>query len=235
MGRGRKLERFAEIKTFNNVFEPDGKRILSTDFGLRGKWNEEYFGNQNPIIIELGCGKGEYTVGLARKYPDRNFIGLDIKGARMWKGAKFAYENKLPNAAFVRTRIEFIERIFAAEEISEIWITFPDPYPKKPNNRLSSSIFLNRYSKILKNNGIVHLKTDSRQLYNYTLSVLEASSVKAESSSDDIYASGDPEDENLALMTFYEKMFLDEGKPITYLRFRIGQDDKFIETDKPWE
>ena len=235
MGRGRKLERFAEIKSFPNVFEPDGREIKLRDYHLKGKWGSEYFGNDRPIDLELGCGKGEYTVGLAVKYPDRNFIGLDIKGARMWKGAKYAVENKVGNAAFIRTRIEFIERIFDKNEVSEIWITFPDPYPKKPNNRLSSSIFLNRYRNIVKPGGIIHLKTDSRQLHDYTLAVLKSSGVIPESADNNIYRSGEPDDENLTLKTFYEKMFLDEGKPITYIRFRINPGDVFVETDKPWE
>lgn len=235
MGRGRKLERFAEIKTFPNVFEPDGKEIKLRDYHLKGKWGSEYFLNDKPLVLELGCGKGEYTVGLAEKYPGRNFIGLDIKGARMWKGAKYAVNNNLGNAAFIRTRIEFIEKIFDNNEVSEIWITFPDPYPKKTNNRLSSSIFLNRYRNIVKPGGVIHLKTDSRQLHDYTLAVLKASGVEPEAADNNIYLSGEPGDENLSLKTFYEKMFLEEGKPITYIRFRISPEVTFTETDRPWE
>lgn len=234
MGRGGKLERFAQIKAFPNVLEPDGKEILAGDFALKGKWNPEYFGNDRPITLELGCGKGEYTVGLAERYPDKNFIGVDIKGARMWKGAKYALENSIENAAFVRTRIEFIEKVFGSGEVSEIWITFPDPFPKKPNNRLSSSIFLNRYRKILVPEGIVHLKTDSRQLHDYTLAVLEASGVAPDSFTNDLYAPGRQQDDITTLKTFYETRFLDQQKPITYLRFRVRPLDTFLETDKQW-
>ena len=234
MGRGNKLERFAQIKTFPNVFEPDGKKILYEDYCLKGKWKQEFFKNDNPITLELGCGKGEYTVGLAEKYPNKNFIGIDIKGARMWKGAKHALENKLHNAAFIRSRIEFIEKLFAAEEVGEIWITFPDPYPKKPGDRLSSSFFLNRYKKILLPKSLVHLKTDSRQLHEYTLAVLQKNGVKPEIATNDLYSSGKENDEILSLKTYYEQLFLEEKKPITYLRFILDEIDHFLETDKPW-
>lgn len=235
MGRGRKLERFAEIKTFSNVLEPDGEKIRTEDFPMKGKWKRDYFRNDNPLVLELGCGKGEYTVGLSEKFPGKNFIGLDIKGARMWKGAKYAMENKLVNAAFVRTRIEFIERIFDSGEVDEIWITFPDPFPKKPRNRLSSSVFLNRYGKIISDGGIVHLKTDSRQLHEYTLAVLEESKVVPEIATSDLYTHADGADDILSIRTFYEKMFLKEGKPITYLNFRLPSGTVFVEPDKDWE
>ena len=165
------------MSTFPNVFEPDGERIKTEDFQLKGSWGSEYFKNDNPITLELGCGKGEYTVGLAEKYPDRNFIGIDIKGARMWKGAKYALENNVGNAAFIRARIEFIERLFKEDEIDEIWVTFPDPFPKKPSNRLSSSYFINRYSKIIALGGDIHLKTDCRELHDYTLIVLNENGI----------------------------------------------------------
>ena len=234
MGRGNKLERFAQIKTFPNVFEPD-KKILYERYPLSGKWKQEVFKNNNPITLELGCGKGEYSVGLAEKYPGKNFIGIDIKGARMWKGAKYALENKLSNVAFIRSRIEFIENLFEAEEVDEIWITFPDPYPKKPSNRLSSSFFLNRYKKILVPEGIIHLKTDSRQLHDYTMAVLQRNEIIPVTSTNDLYSSGGENDEILGLKTYYEQLFLKENKPITYLKFRIDGIDNLLETDKPWE
>lgn len=229
------MERFAQIKTFPNVFEPDGKKILSEDYSLRGKWNDEYFRNDNPLTLELGCGKGEYTVGLAEKYPLRNFIGIDIKGARMWKGAKYSLDNQLPNVAFIRSRIEFIEKLFAPEEVQEIWITFPDPYPKKPSNRLSSSYFINRYRRILIPQGLIHLKTDSRQLHDYTLAILQENGVLPEIATNDLYSPATEPDEILGLKTFYEQMFLEEDKPITYLRFKVDILRNFLETYKPWQ
>ena len=235
MGRGNKLERFAQMKIFSNVFEPDGKKILLEDYALKGKWNQEYFKNGNPITLELGCGKGEYTVGLAQKYPNKNFIGIDIKGARMWKGAKYALETKLENAAFIRARIEFIEKLFAPGEVEEIWITFPDPYPKKPGNRLSSSFFINRYKKILAPQGLIHLKTDCRPLHDYTLAVLNENKVVPQTATSDLYSPGFERDDILALKTFYEQKFLEENKPITYLRFTADLPNQFRETDKPWE
>ena len=235
MGRGNKLERFAQIKTFQNVFEPDGKAIISTDFHLKGNWSREYFNNDNPITLELGCGKGEYSVGLAERYPDRNFIGIDIKGARMWKGAAYALKQGLHNVAFIRSRIEFVERLFARDEISEIWITFPDPFPKKPANRLSSSFFINRYKKILLPGGLIHLKTDSRQLHDYTLSLLLSNSVSPEAATNDLYIPGQELDEILTLKTFYEQKFLVEGKPITYIRSSINGENDLIEKYKQWD
>jgi len=228
------LERFAQIKTFPNVFEPDGKKILTEDFMLKGKWSRQYFNNDHPIILELGCGKGEYSVGLAARYPEKNFIGIDIKGARMWKGAKYALENQLPNVAFVRSRIEFIERLFGRGEVKDIWITFPDPYPKKQGNRLSSSVFLNRYKNILKPGGVIHLKTDSYKLHEYTLAVLQENDVIPEMATRDLYAPGHEYDEILAIKTYYEQLFLSENKPITYLKFTIDLVDKFLETRKTW-
>lgn len=229
------MERFAQIKTFPNVFEPDGKKILTSDYELKGNWSREYFKNDKPITLELGCGKGEYTVGLAGKYPERNFIGIDIKGARMWKGAKFALENKLTNIAFIRLRIEFIERIFSRDEVSEIWVTFPDPFPKMPSNRLTSSSFMNRYRKVLIAGGKIHLKTDSRQLYEYTLAILKENSIIPEIATMDLYPQDQDLDEILSLKTFYEQMFLKEGKPITYLRFSMNRENDFLEKYKPWD
>ena len=235
MGRGRKLERFAEIKTFSNVFEPDGEKIRTEDYPMKGKWKGEYFRNNNPLVLELGCGKGEYTIGLSGKFPGKNFIGLDIKGARIWKGAKYAFTNNIQNAAFVRTRIEFIERIFGPGEVDEIWLTFPDPFPKKPGNRLSSSVFLNRYRKIISDEGIVHLKTDSIELHEYTLAVLKESKLLPELATRDLYAQPEGADDILSIKTFYEEMFIKENKAITYLKFRLKPGTVFVETDKPWD
>lgn len=235
MGRRHKLERFAQIKTFPNFFEPNLEVSQTTDFKLKGNWSREYFKNNNPITLELGCGKGEYTVGLAVKYPERNFIGIDIKGARMWKGADYGLKLQLSNVAFVRFRIEFIEKLFDKSEVSEIWITFPDPFPKKPANRLTSSFFINRYNKILVPEGLIHLKTDSRQFHEYTLSLLQNNNVTPEIATKDLYSPGQELDEILSLKTFYEQKFLEEGKPITYLRFRKAWENDFAEKYKPWE
>src|SRR5688572_33160801 len=170
-----KLQRFAELRTFSNVHE-----FLfterETDFKLKGKWNTDHFKNSNPIVLELGCGKGEYSNGLAEKYPNLNFIGVDIKGARIWRGSKTAQEKKLLNVAFLRTQIEFIESCFEKEEVSEIWITFPDPQPNKEKKRLTHPVFLNRYKNILKQKGVIHLKTDSAELYEFTLETIRSPS-----------------------------------------------------------
>jgi len=235
VGRGNKLERFAQMKIFSNVFEPDGQKIRTENFDLNGKWGKAYFKNNNPITLELGCGKGEYTVGLAEKYPERNFIGIDIKGSRMWKGAKYALENGIVNAVFIRSRIEFVEKLFGKDEIDEIWMTFPDPFPKKAANRLSSSFFINRYKKILKRDGTIHLKTDCRQLHDYTLKVLKENGLIPEVASKDLYAPGQQLDEILSLKTFYEMKFLEENKSITYLRFKMKQTDKLSEPYIPWD
>ena len=173
MGKN-KLQRFAENLTFDNFFQPTYDEI-STGYFLKGKWASDFFKNNNPIVLELGCGKGEYSVGLARRYPDKNFIGLDIKGARMWRGCKTAVDENIQNIAFLRTRIELIEHYFAENEISEIWITFPDPQPRriKENKRLTSPAFLKRYASILKKDLIIHLKTDAFLLYFYTMEIIK--------------------------------------------------------------
>ena len=178
MSKG-KLEKFAEVATFPNVFELPFL-FKSGDFVLKGKWHDNYFKNENPLVLELGCGKGEYTVGLAEKFPNKNFIGIDIKGSRLWRGAKFALENKMKNVAFVRTRIDHIEMVFAFAEVDEIWITFPDPQPQKTRERkrLTSPMFLNRYTKILKPGGILNLKTDNFQLYEYSKQIAEEMNFK---------------------------------------------------------
>jgi len=230
MSKG-KLEKFAEVGTFPNVFQLPGL-FNSADFYLKGKWHEEYFKNKNPLILELGCGKGEYTVGLAEKFPDKNFIGIDIKGARLWRGSKTAYENKMNNVAFIRTRIDHIEKVFAPDEVDEIWITFPDPQPQKTRERkrLTSPVFLKRYSSILKPNGIINLKTDNLPLYEYSKEVALQQGHEIYAATDDLYKSIEKgEDayinnnaELLQIKTYYEKMFLVQGLKINYLSFKLS-------------
>ncbi|MEE0267758.1 MAG: tRNA (guanosine(46)-N7)-methyltransferase TrmB [Bacteroidales bacterium] len=220
MGKN-KLARFAENETFANLFQLTYEQITKEGFALKGKWNEEFFKNDNPIVLELGCGKGEYTVGLAKKYPNKNFIGIDIKGARLWRGCKTSNEDKMTNVAFVRTHIQMIESYFAENEVSEIWITFPDPQLKKPNKRLTCERFLKLYKNILKQDGIVHLKTDSQELYEYTKDeVLIPSKREILYNTNDLYNSDFKEDV-IEIQTFYESMYLKIGKPITYLKFKL--------------
>ncbi|MDR3245363.1 MAG: tRNA (guanosine(46)-N7)-methyltransferase TrmB [Prevotellaceae bacterium] len=210
-----KLRKFKENLSFKHVFQPVSGEI--TEF--KGHWNEK-FGNSNPLVLELGCGKGEYTVALSRKYPDKNFIGVDIKGARLWRGAKTVEDENILNAAFLRIRIEFIDNFFAENEVDEIWITFPDPQMNKPRKRLTSIIFLDRYRKFLKNGGAIHLKTDSRMLHDYTLNVINENKFHLLSSYTDIYVQN-PDDELLGIKTHYEAQFSAKGIPITYLKFKI--------------
>ncbi len=220
MGKN-KLARFAENETFANLFQLTYEQITKEGFALKGKWNENFFKNDNPIVLELGCGKGEYTVGLAKKYPNKNFIGIDIKGARLWRGCKTSNEDKMTNVAFVRTHIQMIESYFAENEVSEIWITFPDPQLKKPNKRLTCERFLKLYKNILKQDGIVHLKTDSQELYEYTKDeVLIPSKREILYNTNDLYNSDFKEDV-IEIQTFYEAMYLKIGKPITYLKFKL--------------
>lgn len=215
-----KLEHFAENLTFPNLFQVSFESLQKEGFPLVGKWHE-YFGNDNPITLELGCGKGDYTVSLARIHPDRNFIGVDIKGARLWRGAKTSNEEKMKNVAFIRTRIELIAKFFSENEVDEIWITFPDPQPKKANKRLTSGRFLEVYKQILKPNSTIHLKTDSQELYQYTLDeVVTPAGYSIVFHTDNLYATN-YEGEAKLTQTFYEKMFLAEGKPITYIQFKI--------------
>jgi tRNA (guanine-N7-)-methyltransferase len=215
-----KLQRFAELKTFSNVYEFLWTE-RETDFKLKGKWNSEHFKNENPIVLELGCGKGEYSIGLAERYPNKNFIGLDIKGARIWRGSKNAQEKNLHNVAFLRTQIEYIEACFAKDEVSEIWITFPDPQPNKEKKRLTHMIFLNRYKNVLKPNGVVHLKTDSAELHEFTLEVIKENKLELLDSTRDLYGSSEPREEAKAFKTHYENLFTAKGKKITYLKFRL--------------
>lgn len=222
MGKN-KLKRFRENETFTNVLQPSREEILSGNFPLKGKWASDFFQNENPIVLELGCGKGEYTVNLAQQYPHKNFIGVDIKGARFWRGAKTALEEKVPNAAFLRCQIELIDMIFASNEVAEIWITFPDPQIKykRTKHRLTNADFLEKYKKILAPDGLVHLKTDSEFLHGYTLGLLHGLGHEILYANHHIYRNEGAPAEVLAIQTTYEKIYLAQGKPITYIRFRL--------------
>lgn len=222
MGKN-KLKRFRENETFTNVLQPSREEILSGNFPLKGKWASDFFQNGNPIVLELGCGKGEYTVNLAQQYPQKNFIGIDIKGARFWRGAKTALEEKVPNAAFLRCQIELIDMIFASNEVAEIWITFPDPQIKykRTKHRLTNADFLEKYKKILAPDGLIHLKTDSEFLHGYTLGLLHGLGHEILYANHHIYRNEGAPAEVLAIQTTYEKIYLAQGKPITYIRFRL--------------
>ena len=223
MGSKNKLKRFKENETFKNVIQPKREEIEKNLFPFKGKWRE-FFGNDNPIVLELGCGKGEYTIGLARQDSQKNFVGIDIKGARFWRGAKSALEENLPNVAFLRTQIELIDQIFAENEVSEIWITFPDPQIKykRTKHRLTNQNFLERYRHILKEDGIVHLKTDSEFMHGYTLGLLHALGLEVCYANHDVYKNEGSPKEVLGIQTFYEQQYLEKGKPITYIQFKVS-------------
>ncbi len=248
-----KLRKFAENETFSCLLQPEVASVLDKsevgdslklkEHPIKGHWNEKMFKADQPIVLELGCGKGEYTIDLSRREPSLNYIGVDIKGARLWKGAKFATENNLPNVAFLRTRIEFIEAFFAPGEVSEIWLTFSDPQMKSENCRLTSPLFLERYRKFLKKKGIVHLKTDSRFLYEYSRAVAGQNGLRILASTNDLYGTGRQDLSDCALrsvagesaidalfevQTFYERMFTAQGYKITYLSFIIDHDGPYI-------
>lgn len=217
-----KLQRFREMKDFPNVAEYTHNELAKGPHPLRGNWNRDFFKNNNPIVLELGCGKGEYTVNLARRFPDKNFIGLDVKGSRMYVGACMALDEKLTNAGFLRTRIDFINAEFGPNEIDEIWITFPDPQPHKPRKRLTSPLFLARYRQLLKPNGIIHLKTDSVLMHEFTRDVVAEENHHLLAKTANIYHDGLPHEAILTeIQTTYEKRFLGEGKPITYISFQL--------------
>jgi len=224
VGSKNKLKRFNENKTFQNVIEPTRDEVINNTLKLKGQWNKEFFKNSNPIVLELGCGKGEYTVGLAEKYPDKNFIGIDIKGARFWRGAKTAIENNMNNVGFIRTQIELIDYIFETEEVDEIWITFPDPQIKykRTKHRLTNHQFLQRYKKILKASGIVHLKTDSEFMHGYTLGLLHGEGHEVLYANHNVYHQEGSPEEVTSIQTFYEKQYLEQNKPITYVQFKIS-------------
>ena len=239
MGHG-KLRKFAENETFRCLVQPDASAVLDKepgsralrlrDHAIKGRWGEQLFGNDHPIVLELGCGRGEYTLALARRHPEINYIGVDIKGARLWKGAKEATECQLPNVAFLRTRIEFIEAFFGPAEVAGIWLTFSDPQLRGSENaRLSSPLFLERYRKFLRPGGVVHLKTDSRYLYEYTLAICQVNQLQILAAGTDIYREGIhiPVEEVLQVQTFYEQMFLQMGLPITYLAFCIDHEGPY--------
>lgn len=215
-----KLAKFAEMEILPNVFQPRHEEIFRKDYRLKGKWNTEVFLNDHPIVLEIGCGKGEYTVELAKLYPDKNFIGLDIKGARMWKGAKTAQQMSIPNVAFLRMYAEMLESAFAPGEIAEIWITFPDPQMAKARKRLTGTRFLTLYQKILAPHALIHLKTDSPFLYEYTTALIHTNHLPETINTDDLYGCG-LEDEILGIKTFYEKQWLARGKKIKYIRFSL--------------
>jgi len=231
MGKN-KLSRFEELKTFYNVIESGIDEVFNKNHWLNGKWSLEWFKNTKPIILELGCGKGEYTVKLAEKYPDKNFIGIDIKGARMWVGARKAIEMGLNNVVFLRTRIEFISSFFGNAEIDEIWITFPDPQEIKSrkNKRLTSSVFLNKYKSFLKRNGTINLKTDNDKLYNYTLKLAKKNNFNILIHTDDLYHS-EHINKTHDIKTYYEQIFLQEGKSIHYLQFTLEGNENIEEIE----
>ena len=218
------------MRNYPHVFEYPFSVADNVPFEMKGKWNERFFHNSNPIVLELGCGRGEYTTGLARMYPDKNFIGVDIKGARMWTGATEALKDGLKNVAFLRTNIEIIERFFAAGEVSEIWLTFSDPQMKKATKRLTSTYFMNRYRKFLVQNGLVHLKTDSNFMFTYTKYMLEGNKLPVQFITDDLYHSG-LNDEILNIKTYYEQQWLDRGLTIKYIRFELPQEGELSEPD----
>lgn len=224
MGSKNKLKRFRENETFHNVIQPTREALVDANFSLKGKWCSSFFKNNNPLVLELGCGKGEYTVGLAKRYPNKNFIGIDIKGARFWRGAKTAIEDQMPNVAFIRTQIELIEFIFAENEVDEIWITFPDPQIKykRTKHRLTNAKFLQRYKNVLNNTGVVHLKTDSEFMHGYTLGLLHGLGHEVEYANHDVYRQEGSPEEVTEIQTYYEETYLAKDKAITYIRFKIN-------------
>ncbi len=224
MGSKNKLKRFRENDTFNHVFQPTREELVNNNFAMKGQWRNTFFKNENPIVLELGCGKGEYTVELAKRDSNKNFIGIDIKGARFWRGAKTALENHMSNVAFIRTQIELIESVFASNEIDEIWITFPDPQIKykRTKHRLTHQAFLDRYKTILKHDGLIHLKTDSEFMHGYTLGLLHGLGHEIQYSNHDVYRQEGSPDEVTSIQTFYESTYLAQGKAITYLRFKLS-------------
>ena len=242
MSKG-KLKKFAEMETFKNVFQYPYGVISEVPFEMRGHWREQYFHNDNPIVLELGCGKGEYTVGLARVYPNINFIGVDIKGARIYTGAKQALEEGLENVAFLRTSIEIIDRFFSEDEVQEIWLTFSDPQMKNVHKRLTSTFFMNRYRRFLIDGGIVHLKTDSNFLFTYTTYMVNVNQLPVLFRTEDLYGNELSEGrvaenqmdektrEILGIHTYYENQWIERGLNIKYMKFQLPRDGELIEPD----
>ena len=227
MGKN-KLKKFAEMETLDCVLQYPFARLQKESFTMKGRWNEQFFHNDNPIVLELGCGKGEYAVGLARRFPDKNYVGIDCKGARMWTGAKEATAEGITNVAFLRTDIELINHFFAPGEVSEIWITFPDPQMKKVRKRLTSTRFLALYRGLLADNGIVHLKTDSPFLYTYTDALVKANNFSTDINTSDLYGSGIADD-ILEIKTYYERQWLSRGLTIKYIKFHLPNASELIE------
>ena len=221
MGSKNKLKRFKENETFANVVQPKRDEVLE-GFEYKGRW-ASFFGNDNPIVLELGCGKGEYTVGLAKRNPNKNYIGVDIKGARFWRGAKIALEEGLKNVAFLRSQIELVDSLFGENEVDEIWITFPDPQIKykRTKHRMTNPDFLKKYQQILKPEGVMNLKTDSEFMHGYTLGLLQGLGHEIINANHDVYKNEGAPSEVLEIQTFYENQYLEKGKPITYIQFRI--------------
>lgn len=230
MGKN-KLAKFADMEEFPHVFQVSSHVVREgASFEMKGKWNEMFFKNDHPIVLELGCGKGEYTVGLAQLYPEKNFIGIDIKGARLWTGAKDSHEKKMKNVAFLRTDIEMIHHFFGENEVSEIWLTFPDPQMKKVTKRLTATNFMRLYQQFLKTDGVVHLKTDSNFMFTYTREMVQANHYPVVFSNDNLYAS-DLNDPILGIKTYYEQQWLERGITIKYIRFILEKRTTFIEPD----
>ena len=225
MSKG-KLAKFADMASYPHVFEYPYSVVEDVPFEMRGHWRKQFFKNDNPIVLELGCGRGEYAVGLARRYPDRNFIGVDIKGSRMWSGATESLREGLKNVAFLRTNIEIIDRFFGPDEVSEIWLTFSDPQMKNPRKRLTSTYFLERYRRFLKDGGIVHVKTDSNFLFTYTDYMVKENQLPLLFATIDLYHDESIDDETrriLSIQTYYEQMWIDRGLNIKYMKFRLPQ------------
>lgn len=233
MGKG-KLAKFADMERYENVFQYPYGVISDVPFEMQGHWREMYFKNSNPIVLELGCGKGEYTVGLARLFPDVNFIGVDIKGARMWTGATEALKEGLKNVAFLRTNIEIIDRFFGKDEVQEIWLTFSDPQMKNPRKRLTSTYFMNRYRRFLIDGGLIHLKTDSNFLFTYTTYMVEKNRLPLVLRTNDLYSENSEYSEfseAASIQTYYEQMWIDRGLNIKYMKFHLPHDGELVEPD----
>lgn len=219
-----KLKKFAELDTFSNVIQPFYQQI-SENFYLRGKWSRAFFNNSNPLVLEIGCGKGEYTVSLAKKYPDKNFIGIDVKGERLWRGAKTSIENNIKNTAFLRIQAQKLNYFFDENEVSEIWITFPDPQEQKPKTRkrLTAEKFLKMYKLLLDENGCVHLKTDNAGFFDYSLDIVKKFGCNILAENRDVHKNKDKLDPVVTqILTYYEQMFIEAGKPICYLKFKFN-------------
>ena len=233
MSKG-KLAKFAEMAQNPLVVECPMSAVMQEDFPLRGRWHEDFFHNQNPIVLELGCGRGEYTVGLGKQVPDKNFIGVDIKGARMWTGAKEALQTGMKNVGFLRTNIEFIQRFFGPNEVSEIWLTFSDPQMKKVTKRLTSTFFLERYRQFLCNGGLIHLKTDSNFLFTYTTLMVEKNGLPVDFRTEDLHHDPRLSPDSSPLLnirTYYEQMWMDRGLNIRYMRWHLPADGELCEPD----